>query len=183
MAKLVVTSRGWHETGQALHEVRCALPTARVRRARFLGVLLVDAATEADALGLAERVSRACGSTGHATAVLAEVESELEPIREAALRVGSEQVGPHDSFCFRITKRGAHRVTTPTPDVEAEIGAALVAALERRHGTRPRVDLGHPDVTVIAEVLGPTTAVGIVRKAWRERAEASPVTRPADGSQ
>jgi tRNA(Ser,Leu) C12 N-acetylase TAN1 len=176
MAKLVVTSRGWHETGQALHELRRAMPTARVRRTHFLGVLLVDAATEADALGLAEMVSRACaGSIGHATAVLAEVESELEPIREAAVRVGSERVGPHDSFCFRIAKRGAHRVTADTPDVEAEIGAALFTALEQRHGARPRVDLSHPDVTVIAEVLGPTTAVGVVRKAWREPGEPTPV--------
>jgi tRNA(Ser,Leu) C12 N-acetylase TAN1 len=37
--------------------------------------------------------------------------------------------------------------------------------------TPPQVDLADPDVKVIAEVLGPSTAVGIVRKAWRARVE------------
>lgn len=172
MAKLVVTSRGREQAGQVIHQLRRMISTARVRRTRFRGVLLVEAEAEADALRLAEAVSRECAAcTGHATAVLAEVESDLERIREAAVRVGNAQIGEHETFCFRIAKRGPHQIAADTPAVERDIGGAIFEELERRSGTRPRVDLTHPDVEVIAEVLGPTTAVGIVRKAWRARAE------------
>lgn len=174
MAKLVVTSRGRAQAGEALHELRRTMPTARVRRTRFRGVLLVEGEgeSEADALRLAETVNRQCAAcTGHATAVLAEVESNLEQIREAARQVGSAHIGEHETFCFRIFKRGAHRLDANTPTVEREIGGAIWQELERRYGTPPQVDLTDPDVKVIAEVLGPSSAVGIVRKAWRTRAE------------
>lgn len=175
MAKLVVTSRGREQAGQALHELRRMMPTARVRRTRFRGVLFVDDETEPDALRLAEAASRECAAcTGHATAVLAEVESDLEHIHEAAVRVGSAQIGEHETFCFRIAKRGAHRIDANTPAVEEQVGGAIYRELERRYGTRPRVNLTTPDVEVIAEVLGPSTAVGIVRKAWRLRPEPTP---------
>ncbi len=181
MAKLVVTSQGWELGGQAARELRTILPAAHVRRKRFRGVFVVEA--EGDVLQLAETVTRECGrSTGHATAVLAEVESATEPIRAAAVGVGSEQIGEHETFCFRINKRGAHRLVEDTPTLEREIGGAIWQALERKYGARPRVDLTDPDVKVIAEVLGPDTAVGIVRKAWRARpAPASPAS-PSDGS-
>jgi tRNA(Ser,Leu) C12 N-acetylase TAN1 len=172
MAKLVVTSRGWEQAGQTLRALRRMMPAARVHRTRFRGVLLVDAEGERDALRLAETVNRECAAcTGHATAVLAEVESNLEQIREAARQVGSAQIGEHETFCFRLVKRGAHRLDANTPTVEDEIGGAIWQELERHYGKPPQVDLTDPDVRVIAEVLGPTTAVGIVRKAWRTPAQ------------
>jgi tRNA(Ser,Leu) C12 N-acetylase TAN1 len=33
----------------------------------------------------------------------------------------------------------------------------------------PRVDLTEPDVTIAAEVLGPVTLIGVVRKSWKDR--------------
>ncbi len=47
-------------------------------------------------------------------------------------------------------------------------GGAVWDALVGRDGTAPRVDLPRPDVLVNAEVLGPMTLVGIVRRAWRD---------------
>jgi tRNA(Ser,Leu) C12 N-acetylase TAN1 len=45
--------------------------------------------------------------------------------------------------------------------------------LEAKFGREPLVNLSDPDVVVRAEVLGPVTLVGVVRKAWR--------TEPAAG--
>jgi hypothetical protein len=53
--------------------------------------------------------------------------------------------------------------------LEQEIGSAIWTALEEKHGAKPSVRLRDPDVAVVAEVLGPTTAVGIARRTWREQ--------------
>jgi tRNA(Ser,Leu) C12 N-acetylase TAN1 len=120
-------------------------------------------------------VSRECAAcAGHVTVVLAEVDSTLDQIRDAAREVGSAQIGEHETFCFRIMKRGAHLIGATTPVVESDIGGAIWQDLERRFGRAPRVDLGDPDVMVAAEVLGPRTAVGVVRRAWRVAPAATP---------
>jgi len=83
------------------------------------------------------------------------------------VRVGLAQVAADESFCFRLRKRGSHLLAAPTPQLEVEIGSTLWLALKERHGRRPKVDLEDPDVLVLAEILGPTAYVGIIRKAWR----------------
>jgi hypothetical protein len=41
-------------------------------------------------------------------------------------------------------------------------------ALQQKYGKEPLVDLEDPDVSVVAEVLGPWTAIGISKKVWRQ---------------
>jgi tRNA(Ser,Leu) C12 N-acetylase TAN1 len=120
---------------------------------------------------LARSVLQKCSeSIGHVTAVLAEVESRLESIKEAAVRIGTEQIAGDEKFCFRLNKRGSHHLEETTCDLEREIGGAIWQALEQKHGKRPVVDLGDPDITIIAEVMGANTAIGVLRKAWRAMA-------------
>lgn len=165
--KLVVSSRSLYATRWTRSALRKALPGARIRRTAFTAVFVVQA--EDDALELARRVNQACSrSIGRATAVLAETESTLDPIKEAAVRIGAEQIGDDESFCVRLFKRRPHGLERDTPEIEYEIGKAIWLALRQKYGKRPKVALKNPDITVMAEVLGPRTAVGILRKAWRE---------------
>jgi hypothetical protein len=53
--------------------------------------------------------------------------------------------------------------------LEQEIGGAIWTALEDKYSMKPTVRLKNADVTVVAEVLGPITAVGISRRDWREQ--------------
>jgi tRNA(Ser,Leu) C12 N-acetylase TAN1 len=162
---LVVTSRGFYGTGRARRALAAAVPRARIRATGFGGVLLLE--VEGDALELASRVSRECaGAIGRVTAVCAEVPSSAAPLREAAVRVGSERIGVADSFCFRLRKRGAHALDDDTVVLERETGAAIWLALEQKYGCRPKVDLENPDVTIRAEVLGPIALVGVQRRDW-----------------
>jgi len=124
---------------------------------------------EGDVFELAKLICRQCSRLiGHVTAVLAEVESRFDPIKEVAVRIGREQIGAEESFCFRLHTRGAHYLEQDTMIVEREIGGAIWTALQEKHGAKPRVRLKNPDVTIVAEVLGPITAVGISRMAWHE---------------
>jgi tRNA(Ser,Leu) C12 N-acetylase TAN1 len=130
--------------------------------------------TEGDVFELAKLIFRECSQPiGHATAVLAEVESRLDPIKEAAVRIGREEIGRGESFCFRLHKRGTHYLEQDTATIEREIGGAIWTALEEKYGTKPSVKLKNSDVAIMAEVLGPITAVGIFRKAWREQLTAA----------
>lgn len=165
-ATLVVTARDVLSQRLTARALRGALPGARVARHRsFRAVFLVEAV--GDPIELAETVSRACaGSIGRVVPALAEVESRVELVKAAAIEVGAARVGAGESFGFRLHKRG-RAIDRPSPELEREIGGAVWVALERRDGVRPTVDLAAPDVEITAEVLGPTTVVGIVRKAWR----------------
>jgi tRNA(Ser,Leu) C12 N-acetylase TAN1 len=89
-------------------------------------------------------------------------------IRAAIVDVGMQQISQGETFCFRLHKRGEHRLRDDTPRLERELGGALWEALQRRDGKRPKVNLTDPDLTVVAEVLGASTSVGIVRKIWGE---------------
>jgi tRNA(Ser,Leu) C12 N-acetylase TAN1 len=103
------------------------------------------------------------------------VPSERVALLEAATRVGLDQIAPGESFAFRIHKRGTHGYSEPTPELESTVGGAIWDGLERRDGLAPHVDLSQPDVLVNAEVLGPTTLVGIVRAGWKGRVQARAV--------
>ena len=168
VGKLIVTSRGLEPVRHFRFALRTAIPGARVRSTGFRGILAVEA--EGDSSELAKLICRQCSqSVGHVTAVLATVESKEEPIKEAAARIGTAQIGPEESFSFRLHKRGAHGLEEDTSELEREIGGAIWVALEAKYNRKPRVNLKHPDLTVIAEILGPTAAVGISRRAWREQ--------------
>jgi tRNA(Ser,Leu) C12 N-acetylase TAN1 len=168
-AKLIVTGRGPYSARQCKSLLKEAFPDARVRSAGFRFIFALEA--EGDALELAGKVHRQCSeSVGHVTAVLAEVESRIDPIREAAVKIGAEQIGESEKFCFRLHKRGSHWLEKDTSELEDETGQAIWTALKQKYGKDPAVDLDDPEITVTAEVLGPNTAVGISRKAWKEGA-------------
>lgn len=65
-----------------------------------------------------------------------------------------------------------------TPDLEREIGSAVWVGVEAKLGREPLVNLSDPDVVVRAEVLGPVTLVGVVRKAWRTEPAAEKAPSP-----
>jgi tRNA(Ser,Leu) C12 N-acetylase TAN1 len=167
--RVIVTARSALEQRQTRQALRRAIPGSKVQSSGFTNVFVLEA--PGDALAIAQQLTQQCADrTGHATAVIAEAVSEPARLREAVVRVGLAHVKRDETFCFRLRKRGAHLLQAPTPEIEVDIGTALWLALEERDGTRPGVELRDPDVLVLAEVLGPMTAVGIVRKAWREAA-------------
>jgi tRNA(Ser,Leu) C12 N-acetylase TAN1 len=123
--------------------------------------------TEGDAIKVAQEVIQKCSDNiGRVTVVDAEVQSEFEPIKDAAVRIASEHVGRDEKFCFRLHKRGSHSLVEDTFDIEREIGRAMWQTLQQKYGTEPAVDLDEPDITVSAEVLGRDTAMGFSRKDW-----------------
>jgi tRNA(Ser,Leu) C12 N-acetylase TAN1 len=165
--QLIVTSRGLVPARHLRSALRTAIPGARVRSAGFRGIFALEAG--GDVCELAQAVCRECSERiGHVTAVLATVESKEEPIKDAAARIGAAHVGSEESFCFRLHKRGSHGLEQDTSKLEEEIGGAIWSALEGKYHKKPKVNLKNPDVTVIAEILGPMAAVGISRRAWRE---------------
>jgi tRNA(Ser,Leu) C12 N-acetylase TAN1 len=166
IAKLIVTSQDLYVAWQTVAALKAAAPGGRVRRAGFRGIFILEA--EGDALELSKRINQECfQSIGRAVPLLVEVQSTLEAIKEAAVKIGAEQIGEDEKFCFRLHKRGSHWLEQETPKLEYEIGGAIWTALQQKYGKKPNVDLKNPDITVVAEVLGQNTAVGILRKAWR----------------
>ena len=167
IAKLVITSRGLEPARQLRFALRTAIRGARVRSAGFRGIFILEAAGEV--FDLARLVYDECSQRiGHLTGVLATVESREEPIKEAAVRIAVAQIGSEESFSFRLHKRGVHGLEQDTSKLEREIGGAIWSALEGKYNKKPKVNLKSPNITVVAEVLGPIAAVGISRRAWRE---------------
>jgi tRNA(Ser,Leu) C12 N-acetylase TAN1 len=164
-ARLLVTTRGFRER-RAWRALKSALPGSWLDGSGFRGVLLLTA--EGDPLEVGERIVRCCGhAVGHVTPVLAEVKSDVDAIRSAAVEVATARVGAGQSFCFRIHRRGWTPPGHSAADLERELAEAVFDALGRRDGVRPRVDLEDPDVLVTAEVLGRRTVVGVVPRSWR----------------
>lgn len=90
------------------------------------------------------------------------------------MQIGTAQTGAEESFSFRVNKRGTHGLKKDTSTLEREIGGAIWIALERKYQKRPRVNLKNPNITVIAEILGPIAAIGISRREWREEFQTRP---------
>jgi tRNA(Ser,Leu) C12 N-acetylase TAN1 len=165
--KLIVTSRGLEPVRSLRSALRRAVPGARVRSTGFRGILALEG--EGDPSEVAQLVYDECQqSVGHVTAVLARVESNEESIGEATVRIAAAQIGPEESFCFRVNKRGTHGLEKDTAALEREIGGAICTALERKNSGKPKVNLKNPDVIVTAEIMGPVAVIGITRKSWRE---------------
>jgi tRNA(Ser,Leu) C12 N-acetylase TAN1 len=151
VGKLVVTSRAQFTARKTRGALRKAVFPARVTRPGFRSIFVVEA--EGEPRELARQVYRDCAHlVGHATAVLAEVETKPESIKEAAVKIGTDQIGPKESFCFRLFKRGEHTLQEDTPKIEYEIGGAINAALEEKTGQKPPVSLSDPDITINSEV-------------------------------
>jgi protein-L-isoaspartate(D-aspartate) O-methyltransferase len=171
MQKLVVTCRNLRGFRRAQVAIERNLPHARVSGAGFQGVVLVEGAGDAEEM--AARVTRECvDAIGRATAVVSEVPSEPHALMEAAVQVAANCIAAGESFAVRVHKRRSHGYRQGTHDIEREVGAAIGAALERQYGRAPRVDLTDPDVTIGAEVLGPVTLIGVIRKTWGEHSPA-----------
>ncbi|MEW6379845.1 MAG: THUMP domain-containing protein [bacterium] len=165
-AKLIVTSRELSTTRRTISALKRAVPGACIRSTGFRAIFALE--SEGDPQELAKRVNQECFRLiGHITAVFAEVQSSFDPIKEAAVRIGTEQIGENERFCFRLNKRGAHRLEQDTPKIENEIGGAIWEALVQKYGQEPSISLRNPDIKIIADVLGPVTAVGIWRNAWQ----------------
>jgi tRNA(Ser,Leu) C12 N-acetylase TAN1 len=174
-ARLIVTSRGFGRgEGRAWHAVKSALPGVWLEGTDFRGVLLAEA--EGEPLELAAQVASHCGDAiGRVVPVLAEVESDLDSIREAAARIASQHVGAGESFCFRMHRRGFAGFEAAGRELERDVAESVWSALEQRNGARPVVDLEDPDVKVVAEVFGPITRIGVCRKEWRASPGGDPV--------
>lgn len=167
--KLIVTSRGLEPARYLRSALRRAVPDVRVRSTGFRGIFALEG--EGDPSVLAQIVYDECSEkVGHTTAVLTVVKSDEESIRNAAAQIGAAQIGTQESFCFRLHKRGLHGLEKDSATLEAEIGGAICAALAQKYNGKPKVNLKSPDVTVIAEILGPVAAIGITRKTWRDQA-------------
>jgi tRNA(Ser,Leu) C12 N-acetylase TAN1 len=176
--KLIVTGRWPHVARQIKSELRKAIPGAHIRSAGFRSVFILEAA--GDVLELAQRINRDCAEDiGHATPAPAEVESKPGAIKDAAVKIGAARIGQEESLCFRNFKRGPHGLEKDTSELEDEIGRAISEALQLKNGKKPVVDLDEPDVTVVAEMLGPVTMVGVLRRDWR----ATPSGQPGKASE
>jgi tRNA(Ser,Leu) C12 N-acetylase TAN1 len=167
MGEAVVTCRSLYGEFQTFISLRRLTEGIKVTRTPFRAVLRVRH-DEMGSMELAEKLLRECFSDiGRAVPVLEKAQSNLEEIREAAIKVALEHIGEGESFCFRLHKRGAHSLEKPTPKLEYEIGGAVHDALTEKSKTKPKVDLSRPEVTVVGEVLGKESIIGILRREWQ----------------
>jgi tRNA acetyltransferase TAN1 len=167
MGQTIVTSRTLYGEFQTTLTLRRLIEGIRVAKTPFRAVLRVEH-EEMEALKLAEKITRECYyDIGKAVPVLATVKSNLDEIREAAVRVALDHIKKGESFCLRIHKRGAHMLDKPTPKLEYEVGGAIHDALTEKHKEKPKVDLSNPEVTVVVEVLGKKSVVGVVKREWQ----------------
>ena len=172
LQRLLVTCPDLHSFRRTQAALEQALPDAQVTGAGYQGLLLVEGADDAE--HMARAVARRCSSAvRRVTAVCAEVASELAPLRDAAVDVAVEAIGAGQSFAFRVHKRRPHGYEGGSHDIEHDVGRAIETALQQRYRPAPRVQLCDPDVTINAEVLGRTTLVGVIRRAWQSNATAS----------
>lgn len=167
MGEAIVTSRTLYGEFQTTLTLRRSIEGIKVTKTPFRAVLRAEH-EEIEALDLAEEITRECYfDIGKAVPALAKVESSLEEIRKAAIKVALTHIRKGESFCLRINKRGAHALEKPTPELEYEVGGAVHDALAEEHEAKPKVDLSDPEVTVMVEVLGMESVIGIVRKEWQ----------------
>lgn len=163
--KLVVTCRSILGIRQTYQVIRRIFPRAEIKNTGFRGVFFVE--VNGDPIEAARKLN-CYRAVGRAVPIFVEVPTTLEEIEKAALKV-CEFIREGESFCFRIKKRGRHRLEMPTPEIEKKIGGRLQEEIGRRLGKKPEVELENPDVIILAEVLGEITGVGLLRPSWIKR--------------
>lgn len=165
MSKLIITARDLDGERFAKSALRAL--GLNVKSSGFRAVLIAE--TDADILETVEKIMDTCyRDIGRAVGVIEEVESEDEKIKQKAIDVALAYIKENESFSFRIHKRGKHRIASSTPELEYDIGGAIYTALEKKYRKKPSVNLKNPDIAIIAEVLGESTCIGILRKDWKE---------------
>ena len=171
-AKLIVTSAGLERARHTRRALKAVVPAGNVKRTGFKDIFALEA--EGDVLSLRNSYA---GNVRNGSGTLprfwqrwraGSIRSRRPRYVSAASRSALEK-----SFCFRLHKRGAHYLEQDTLTIEQEIGGDIWTALEEKHGAQPSVKLKNPDVAIVAEVLGPLTAVGVFRRAWREHLAAA----------
>lgn len=172
-AKLVVASRSPGKVRGMIQALRAALPRSCIRGTGLVGVYLLEA--DGDPVEVAEQVSLQCGDfLGRSVLILEEVESSFDAVKAAAIRIAAQWVVSSEPYCFRLNKAGAHWLRDETATAEREIGRSIREALARVREGETRVDLANPDLCIMAEVLGPRTAVGIFRREWHKTSSEPP---------
>ncbi|HKJ34296.1 MAG TPA: THUMP domain-containing protein [Balneolales bacterium] len=166
-ARLIVTARGLYSNKKARRALRRILPYARIHKTGFRSVYVIE--THGNVLHIAEKIIRRClDDVGHATAVVEEVQTDINNIKEAMVSAGSQLIKEYDSYCIRIKRRGSYFLDENIQALEADIGGEIWKVLKEKYGKEPRVDLENPDIKIIAEVLGHATAIGVQYKSWFE---------------
>ncbi|MDI6856547.1 MAG: THUMP domain-containing protein [Candidatus Thermoplasmatota archaeon] len=163
MGKLIVTARDLYREGSlknALREIGLEPKSTGFRS-------VVEVESDRDIFEVAHEVARKYPyDIGRVVAVFEEVESEEGIIKERAVFHALEQIKENESFCFRVHKRGKHKIEKPTPEFEYDVGGTIYEELEKKYNKKPAVNLKNPDIAIVAEVLGPKTLLGIYRKSW-----------------
>ncbi len=174
--QLIVTGGKAESSRQCKQLLQKVFSHARVRNAGFRFVFVIESA--GNPLALAANVEyQHRDFIGHITPVLASIDTTTEAISETAVKIAIQHIGADETFCFRIHKRGSYGLLEDTPTLECKIGGAIWRAIEQKYGRKPSVDLEDPDITVVAEVLGPRTALGISRKTWKQQKIEMPESR------
>jgi len=165
IAKNIITVKDFHDWGKLKVCLRKWFPNAFISKTRFRSVFVLQ--TQGDVKQVTQQIFRECSEfLGHTTAVLCDVESSMEDIKEAAVNIALDQIEEGESYCFRIKKRDVPELKMSSREIEQDIGDAIRLALRDKFGAEPRVNLDAPDITIMAEVLGLFSSVGIRRKRW-----------------
>ena len=166
-AKLIVTARGLYSNKKARRALRRILPYARIYKTGFRSVYVIE--THGNVLHTAKKIiQQGLEDVGHATAVVEEVQTDIDNIKEAIVSAGTQLIKENDSYCVRIKRRGSYFLDEDIQALEADIGSEIWNILKDKYGKDPKVDLENPDIKIIAEVLGHATAIGVQYKSWFE---------------
>jgi len=148
---LLVTAPPGRE-GDAILELEWALGEVRVRGTDWRGVLLAEMPLSRDEAlkRLREFETQAIQRVVPLDVVLP---SKWEEIEKAVLELGKDISG---TFAVRAKVRGNKKLSQR--ELEVKLGSLLV----ERYNLK--VNLSEPDYTVLVEVLGKKTGIGLVRK-------------------
>lgn len=153
MTTLLVTVPGGRE-GDAALELEWALGDARVRRAKWRGVLIVKTRLEKDEA--LERIKEFDTTAIFKVLPLEKlVRSKKEIIMEEAFEMAKERIKETESFAVRCKRRG--NWISSGKEIEIELGAKIKETLNAN------VDLTNPDWYVWIEVLGKQTGISVIR--------------------
>lgn len=170
IAKNIITVKDFNDWGKLKSCLRELFSKAFISKTRFRSVFVLQ--TQGDVKQVTQRIFRECSAfLGHTTAVLCDVESSVKDIEEAAVNIALDQVENGESYCFRIKKREVPELKMSSREIEQDIGDAIHLALRNKFGVEPKVNLEDPDITIMAEVLGLFSSVGIRRKRWETKSQ------------